>query len=267
MGKTQINCLITLSVCSTIVDFMVMNKTEIVFPRDRVVHIFISVLIADIFICFFRNIDFSKGIIGYISVAALICKMFYTMCAFIRYFHIFHGSNIVAVLIFTVISIMFSYKSDILRIGQIYGLFMLFNILLAVMIIVLGADKFNAANIYANDQKVIFSVSKLYMFLDFFALAVIIPKGKIRVYVQKKYLWVSAGFIIFTIVFQGLSVNGNVMYSISPLQGLFQIYSGNTIKRFDYYLAIIQTINYFAAVILYTEALKKTYVFRKADYE
>ena len=231
------------------------------------IHVLISALLAAAFIYFCHNTDFSKGIIGYIVILIFICKMFFTMCAFIRYIHIFHGSNTAAVLLFTVMTIIIFHKSDGKQISQMYSMFVLFNLLLAVMIVLLGADKLNAANIYANDTDINFSVSKLNMFYDVLTLAVIVPKGKLRIYAQKRFLCISVAFIIFTIIFQGLCISGDMLYSISPLHGIFQIYSGNTIKRFDYFLAIIQTMNYFAAVILYTEAVKKIYIHRKADYE
>ncbi|MBQ5312511.1 MAG: hypothetical protein J6J58_04735 [Oscillospiraceae bacterium] len=61
--------------------------------------------------------------------------------------------------------------------------------------------------------------------------------------------------IVITIL-QGLCVSGNMLYSISPLQALPQIFFTETIKRYDYIFTIYYTFDYFAAVMLYTWSIK-----------
>ena len=73
----------------------------------------------------------------------------------------------------------------------------------------------------------------------------------------------SAVFIVSIKLLQGLCIKGNMMYSITPLQSLFQIYSGNTIKRIDYYLAVVQSVNYFTTVSMYIAVIKKALIQRK----
>lgn len=72
-------------------------------------------------------------------------------------------------------------------------------------------------------------------------------------------------FIVSVTLLQGLCIKGNMMYSITPLQSLFQIYSGNTIKRIDYYLAIVQSVNYFVTVILYIATIKTALNLKKGE--
>ena len=177
MTKTQINCLIILALCSTIMDYMISGKTEIVYPRDRFVHIIISVLITLLFIYLFGNIDFSKGLYIYIASFLLTGKTVYTMYNFIQYFHMFHGSNISSLVMFTGLTILMAYKSELKRISHMQTFFIICNAVLILMIIILGKDKLNAANIYSNNINIRLSFSKLYVFFETFTLAVIIPKG------------------------------------------------------------------------------------------
>ena len=116
------------------------------------------------------------------------------------------------------------------------------------------------ANIYSNGTEVVFSLSKIYVFFDIFTLTVIVNSTKERVYVQKRYMLYSAVFIVAITLLQGLCIKGNMMYSITPLQSLFQIYSGNTIKRIDYYLAVVQSVNYFTTVSMYFAVIKKALI-------
>ena len=47
-----------------------------------------------------------------------------------------------------------------------------------------------------------------------------------------------------------------MLYSIAPMQSLFQIYSGVTVRRFDYVFTVLQSINYFAMIMLYVWTIK-----------
>ena len=57
-------------------------------------------------------------------------------------------------------------------------------------------------------------------------------------------------------VLQGLCIRGNVLYNISPLQALIQVFSTKTIMRFDYIFTIWGTLVYFGAVMLYMWVIK-----------
>ncbi|MBQ6928802.1 MAG: hypothetical protein IJN27_00645 [Oscillospiraceae bacterium] len=56
---------------------------------------------------------------------------------------------------------------------------------------------------------------------------------------------------------QGLCIKGNLLYSLSPLQALVQIFSGEVVKRYDYFFAVMFTVNYFGAIMLYVLAVIK----------
>ncbi|MBE6878418.1 MAG: hypothetical protein E7488_04555 [Ruminococcaceae bacterium] len=265
MKKTQVNNYIMLSLCSTILHFMLLPQTDMIFPRDRIIHVLISYVLFFILIHALQYADFSKGVLKYIITLTLAVRSVYIVHAFVRYFQTFYGSNTFAIIIFSITVAAMVYDLNDIKISNMYGFFLVLNIFMMIAIFALSIYKLNVANIYANNTDFSFSISKTYLFFDVISLAIVIPRGKGRLYAQKRYLSVSLIFVVIVTLIQGFCVRGNMLYSIPPLQSLFQIYSGNTIKRFDYYFAVIQTINYFAAIILYTNAIKKIYVVEKED--
>ncbi len=265
MEKTQLNNYIMLSFCSTVLHFMIGQQTGMIFPRDRIIHTLISFAIFFIFIYILQYINWSKGILKYIVALALFIRAGYMIYAFTHYFQTFYGSNTVALIILSVAVAIMVYSLDDNKISQLYGFFLILNIFMITVIVILSADRFNVANIYTNNTDFIFSFSKTYIFFDVITLAAVLQERKQRVYAQKRYMVLSTMFIVTVTLIQGLCVRGNMLYSVSPLQSLFQVYSGNTIKRYDYLFAIIQTINYFAAIILYINAVRKLFITQKEE--
>lgn len=256
MEKNQVNNIVALSFCTTIFCFAICGQTETVFPRDRIIHILLSAFIGAVFIYAAQYTDFHNPYLKYLAAVAVTARMFYLMLGFSNYFHIFHGSNTMAIIIFTAVTAVMTFYISDDKSGNIHIFFLLFNIVFITLMLLFACPKINVSNIYANETSFSFEFSKLYMFFDLFTILIIVPKGKSRVNGQKKYLLYSVMFMSAATLLQGLCVRGNMMYSISPLQALFQIFSGNTIKRVDYIFAMLQTVNYFAAVILYSIAVK-----------
>lgn len=259
MEKTYLRSFALLGFCGAAVDFMVCGSMRPVFPRDRILHIFISAAASFAVVYIIQNIDFSKGVIKQLTALAITARILTMTYSLVQYFHLFHGSNTLAILLCAVGAALLVYNMEQGRILQLYSFFMAVNVVFVLLILLLCAGKLKVSNIYANDVSFSFSVSELFLFADLLTLAALIPKGKGRIYAQNRYIAFSALFILCTTLLQGLCVRGDLLYSISPLQSLFQIYSGNTIKRFDYFMAIIQTINYFGAVILYVLAMQKLF--------
>lgn len=263
MNKTEGNSWAILCLGSTILNFMISGQNEIIFPRDRIVHVLISFAIWTGIIYLISRINFSCGFYRCAIICILILRVFCIIYDFTGYYHIYHGSDTAAILTLTAALLFVLWRFDADRIKQLYIITLFFNTVLFVLIFVLNIGNLNVANIYSNGTEVVFSLSKIYVFFDIFTLTVIVNSTKERVYVQKRYMLYSAVFIVAITLLQGLCIKGNMMYSITPLQSLFQIYSGNTVKRVDYYLAIVQSVNYFTTVSMYIAVIKKALIQRK----
>ena len=256
MTKTNIYTITVLSFCSALLDFMMMTDIQAVFPRDRIIHIFISAMIAVVAILLFKNIKYENKTAKIISASVIILRMLILFKNFAVFFHTFHGSNTVGIVIFslTVIFIFWNYIYE--KTHLMYSFFIMFYISFTVLVILLSVKELNVANIYSNSQSFYFNIEKLFVFFDIFTISVIVKDKKQRIYVQKNYTALVSLFMIVITILQGLCVSGNLLYSVSPLQALPQIFFTETIKRYDYIFTIYYTFDYFAAVMLYTWSIK-----------
>ena len=244
-------------------NFMISEQNEIIFPRDRIVHVLIAFAVWMVIIYLISRINFISGFYRYAIIFILVLRVLGIIYDFTGYYHIYHGSDTAAILTLTAVLLLVSWYYEFGRIKQLYIITLFFNTALFVLIFVLNIGNLNVANIYSNSTEVVFSLSKIYIFFDIFTLAVIVNNTKERIYAQKRYMLYSVVFIVAITLLQGLCIKGNAMYSITPLQSLFQIYSGNTIKRIDYYLAVVQSVNYFTTVVMYIAVIKKTLILKK----
>ena len=251
MEKTQLNTIIVISFCSAMLDFMLSGQRSAIFPRDRILHILISSVVFYIVAYTINEIDFGKAYWKPLITFLMVCRIIFLMYRFIQYLSVFHGADTVSFILLTVVTAFLAVRIEAENTGQLYTFFLMVNIFLAVLVMVLSAGRLNVANLYANDISFSFAPGKLFVFFDVLTIGFITPKGSRRIYVQKKYIGISAmAFVVITLI-QGFCVKGNMMYSITPLQSLFQIFSSHTIKRFDFMLSIIQTINFFSVISLY----------------
>ena len=256
MNSKCINSIIVFSLCSTLLDFMIIPQNSIIFPRDRTVHIIISAFVAYFFTLIIEKIDFTKGIQRIALMSVIGVKTVFTINNFINYFSVFYGSDTFGIIFLTIVTSLFGYSLKEKSIEQLYAFFVLTNILMLTVILIFSADKLNVGNIYSNDISILFSGYKLHIFFDIFTIAAVTPTGKIRKNAQKIYLFTAATMCVALTLLQGLAVKGNMMYSITPLQAISQIISGTTVRRFDYIITIFQSVNYFAAIIFYVWAIK-----------
>ena len=257
MNTKLCNSYITLSLCSALLDFMVIPQYTAIFPRERTVHIVLSVFAAYIVVLFIKNTDINNKFFRYFILFTVASKSVYTTYIFLNYFKVYYAFGTTGFLVILSAIIILAYRLEDKSMEQIYIFFIFSNVLLLIIIIVLSVNRLNVINIYSNDMNIRFSFYKMFVFFDIFTIAAITPKGKHRIKAQKKYINITATAFVFITILQGLSVKGNLMYSISPLQSLSQIFTGTTIRRFDYTITIFQSINYFASIIIYVFTIKK----------
>ncbi|MBQ7816772.1 MAG: hypothetical protein IJ339_05415 [Oscillospiraceae bacterium] len=256
MSKTYNYSIIALAVCSALVDFWVISPDELFYTRDRILHLIISFVIA-LCICFvFKNARFDIGVLKYTALVMIAFRTVWIIYNFIQYFHIFHGSNTVGIIIFTYIVFFTVWNFEKDKLQQIYIFFTAFNVVMVFLFLLLSFKYLNVINLYSNELKFNFEPQKLFAFFDVITLSMLTARGKKRINCHKKYLFISVTLMLLFTVVQGMCIKGNILYSLSPLQALTQIFSTQTVKRFDYVFTVFNTFNYFGAVILYASALK-----------
>ena len=256
MNNTKTDGIVALAICSALTDFLILSNKQIIFPRDRICNLLISFIIALLgsFCCV--KINFEKNIVKIISIALIVIRAMYLMVAFAAYICIFHGLNRLEIFVFTIIIFAVIFEMEDNNICRINIFFVLTNIVFASTIILLCAGKINVANIYANELNVNFSIGKLFIYFDILTVLILLKDDKRKLQITNKFVVITTIVFIFLTVVQGMSVKGNLMYILSPLQTLSQIFSTSNIRRYDYIFTAFFLINYFGAVILYSRALK-----------
>ena len=254
--KQKSNSVIVLALGSMALDFLIAENTGIIYPRDRLVHILISSAIAVLSACIINAFNNKNVIIGLISLIIIFCRCVYICNGYIKYFRMFHGANTMVILLFTFLVVVFFWRFIYKKAQDLYMFFMIINMFAVVLIFVLALDKVNVANIYANDISVNLNTEKLFVFFDFIAIYFLIDEKKQRTKTTGVYIISGVLFAFGITVLQGLCIRGNVLYNISPLQALIQVFSTKTIMRFDYIFTIWGTLVYFGAVMLYMWVIK-----------
>ncbi len=255
MKKTENSALITFSFSSAFFDFFT-SDTGLIFARDRIIHIIISMCIAAAVILLFQMIDSNNKVIKITGIVFVAARFVNLILKALSYYETFHGDSTIGILFFTACIIIIYKKYSVDKIHLSYVFYAVFNVILVTFILILSLENISVTNIYKNSLTVEFSPYKLFCFADIFTIMFIVKNKRQLRYIQFKYTLLATMAFVFITILQGLCIDGNILYSISPLQALMQIYTGETIKRYDYIIAVFQTMNYFAAVMLYIWAFK-----------
>lgn len=257
MRKYSVNSITTLAFCCAMIDFLTFSYEGFLFPRDRIFHIFISSLIALFFIYVLQYMNNDKIYTRFLLIGFSVYRMVSIYLKFIEYFSTFHGSNKVGITILTGILIITICKFMGDKNYEIYVFFVIFNIVSSMIILILSFNEINIMNLYCNDISFSFKYNKLPIFWELLAIPMFFDNKKDRINSSKKYIIITTSFMIIATLLQGLCVQGNMLYSAPPLQSIMQIFTTDTVRRFDYILTIFQTFNYFGSIMLYTWLIKE----------
>ena len=249
---------VVLCCCSVFTEYLVKQPNDVIFPRERIICLIISLTINFVAVLLINKIDYRSNKIRIIAAMIIICRVLITIYRFCSFYNMFYSERIWGIIVLSLLIVVIVTKSGSIA-DRIYPMFVLINVVMILMIVILSLDKFSITNITLTDMSVSFSVDKIWLFFDIVTIKLLVRDRTERFIVQSRFLGISVGFMVFTTIIQGLCVKGDLLYSLSPLQVLVQIISGKTIKRYDYIFTILFTTNYFGAVILYTLALKNLF--------
>ena len=251
MKDKEYSCSITvLTFCSAFTEFMASMPDRAVFPKERILGLMVLCFASYILSKLINTINFENGLLKIFSLVILSVRLVYIICGYIQYHRTFYGDGAVWLLVFTVLTAVVVYGKN-KRIYTVYIWFLISNICIIFLLMLLSADLINAANIYSVNSLSVIYPDTMFVFSDVFTIALIIKDKKEKALVQHSFLLITLTVLVGITLLQGLCIKGDLLYSISPLQSLVQIFSGKTVKRYDYIFNILFTINYFGAVMLY----------------
>lgn len=256
MTKKYNKTIIILALCSVFTDFLINTPANIFYPRDRIIHIIISAVIFTVTAHMVNAVNFKIDILKFIAIVALTIRLICFVYKFSEYFRKFYGNNTANIIVFTIIVFVMVFKINKKNISQLGAFYIIANFM---VLILFAADlkKVGIVNLYSVNADFNFNFSKLTIFFDIFTIS-IVSEDKISKWKnQKSFIFISTAVFAAITLFQGFCIKGDLLYSLSPLQSVLQILSGNTIKRYDYVFNLFFTFNYFGAIILYSIAVKK----------
>lgn len=243
------NAVLTFGTASAIFTFATSLQNEAIFPRDRIFNLAVSVIINLLIIYLLSYIDLSKNAVSIVACIFIFYKLIINTVSFSKYFATFHRDNSEVIIFVTFVIILGCLKLTQNNILQMYSFFIVINIFTFILITTLSLGKINVINIYSTSLNIELIKSK-FTFFDEIIIINLLVKDRIE---KKKcavsFLCIIGTIILFYTLLQGLCISGNILYSLLPLQSLTQIFSGTTIKKFDYIISVLQSFNYYAAII------------------
>lgn len=225
---------------------------QMIFPRDRIVHITLSAVVSMAAVYILNMVSFKSTPARGIALAIILCRTLFLLRDFAVFLRTFYGYTATSLVVTTVAVILLLCCCGADNLKNMHSFFIGLNIVFFMMIILLSADKINVANLYTNSTDFAFSAQKLFIFFDILTIIFLCDNKKDRLYAQKRYIIITSLCMIAVVLTEGFCISGNMMYSISPLQALMQIFGGKTVKRFDFFVTLYGTICYFATIMLYT---------------
>lgn len=251
MTKSKLYTIIMFSFSAAMVEFMSLPQ-QAIFPRDRVLHIVLSAVVSMTAVYILNLFSFKSTLARGIAFAIILCRTLFIWRVFAVFLRTFYGDSAISLTITTVTVVLLLCRCGADNLKNMHNFFIALNITFFLMIILLSADKINVANIYANSTDFSFSVQKIFVFFDILTIIFLCDNPKERLYAQKRYIIITSLCMIVIALLEGFCISGNMMYSISPLQALMQIFGSKTVKRFDFFVTLYGTICYFAAIMMYT---------------
>lgn len=258
MTKKYNQSITILAFCSALIDFLVTVPPEMIYPRDRIIHILISA-VGFMFIAYLTDkINFYNKFFRITAFLLISVKIIFMVYRYSEYTRMLYGNSTWEIIFFTAAVFVMVQRINDNSIGQVGSFYIFANVLLFILLIV-SAHRMKAINIYSLNNTFEFSAGKLFWFFDVFTISVMTENTKAKKSSQKQYIALSTAVFMIITVIQGLNIKGNLLYSLSPLQSLMQIFSGTTVKRYDYIFNLFFTFDYLGAIIMYSAALKKIY--------
>ncbi len=181
-----------------------------------------------------------------------------------KYMKIYHGqTSAVSTAAVTIAAFIVFVLYDNTDITRLYLPLSAMIILLLLVVTVLNFDKVSRCNLALNSNEI--KLTGNITLFDYIVPFIIISNTCKSVNRKKAIGFILKSWRIISVItiFCFMCLSGNLLYSISPLQAVFQITSTNLIRNYDALFNYLLYFSYFAALILLFTAYKRI----KSDFE
>ena len=167
-----------------------------------------------------------------------------------NYMKIYHGqtsaNSTILLTFFTILLLSFIKDS---RIAQLYFLLFAGVVLLMVILFILNVGKISSYNLYTQSQnnQIVFD-GTLFDYIVPYIASIKSTGRKAKSTAVFSLIFTNLAFIIITIS-AFMTIKGNLLYSLSPLQMLFQVSSTSLIRNFDALFNYLVYFSYFGALV------------------
>lgn len=243
------SAILIFAISSAFFSFATDSQSEIIYPRDRIFNILACAVINLAIVYLIRHLNFRENCWRIVAYGFIFYKLIINAIKFSEYFSVFHGINSDVIIFFTLVLIIVCIWLKETSIVQMSSFFIVINFVIFILFVTLSFDKINVINLYSTSTDIRLDINKFIFFDEIIIINLLFENSIKRIKYGVKFLLSTVSIIAFFTLLQGFCIKGNVLYSILPLQSLMQIFSGNTIKRYDYILSLLQSFNYYAAII------------------
>ena len=256
MRNNKTASFLSLACCWSVFSFATVIPNQFIFTKQWVA----TIVLLGILNCFVVSLVFNSKVPKPLTMCLLIGVFIFNfakaMYALGKYVEVFHSRNI-SITLFITTGIILIYLVNFYDSHFAQGAVPLFCgiVLMILLVLLLNISKASAVNIYSHNPKYSINLYDITFFDWIIPVSIILKekgeKAKPHVY---KTIFLICGVFIVVAIMQGLCIRGNSLYSLSPLQALFQISTSKLIKRYTYIYTLLLYMGYFASLMITVSA-------------
>lgn len=252
MKTDKTSCFLSLGFCWAVFSFAVAVPPAQTHLKAWIVSLFLNGIIYIIYtLLLFEKVN-NKPLVNFLLIIYI---LFLTSKQFVRlseYARLFHGQTLVLTnIVITVLLILYLINFFVGHSVRTAAPLLFMVVIMLFMTVVLNAEKIRPSNLYVRIGAYNLGYYNVTLFDYIIPLYIILKEHP---FTNKKKTVKLIITVFFTL--SGLSVlafsciKGNLLYSISPLQILFQTASSNLIESYDYLFTFFVYFGYFSALVI-----------------
>ncbi len=256
--------------CYAFFTFAVSAASEKTYALTWVLKLVVSALFYAVFIFLLGNKRKFKPLCRMFVIIYLLFLMAKQIYMISDYMRIYHGrSSAVSTLAITALLIFMFVKIKDTDISYLYLPLFFMTMLLIIIVLVLNFPKVSRYNLLSADRKMGFQMNiTLFDYVIPYLIMINSHKG---VHKNKAIILIFTSTFCFLLItlYAFMCVNGDLLYSLSPLQMLFQLSSTKLVRNFDALFNFLLYFSYFASLVVLMKSynsLKESFTyFNSAD--
>lgn len=254
--KSELSALNTLTICGAIFSFAVFIPDNPMGLYDWLSIIFIYTVYYIFLLLFINHGRIQKPLadmIILIYILYLFSKQIYKMLQYIKMFH--GNSSGTAVLVVSLLTVIIMTLTDT-RFSKLAFPLFVFTTILILFARILNIEKISILNLYQHNKTTI-NISNKTLFDYIIPYA--ITANSFNNCTKKKTInlvLLANMLLVLITIFVFACFHGDLLYSLSPLQALFQISATELIKNYDAFFNFLLFFSFFASITVISYAYK-----------